>query len=122
MQNITAELFGDELKAELKNRGFRKNRLYWHKEEKDLTIIFFIQIHPFHLPPHYRGGHLLLMVKTACPNDNVHSKQLCAFYLLYTRNPDLSPLIFNFFEKVKKFVDHVHITFLYTVTVAQAFI
>ena len=43
MQNITAELFGDELKAELKNRGFKKNRLYWHKEEKDLTIIFFIQ-------------------------------------------------------------------------------
>jgi len=54
------------------------------------------------------------MVKTACPNDNVHSKQLCAFYLLYTRNPDLSSLIFNFFEKVQKFVNHVHITFLYT--------
>lgn len=62
------------------------------------------------------------MVIIAYWNDNVHSKQLCAFYLLYTRNPDLSPLIINFFEKVQKFVDHVHIVPLYAVTVAQTFI
>ena len=40
---MTADLFGNELAKALKERGFKKKRLNWYKQDDKITLLFYIQ-------------------------------------------------------------------------------